>query len=181
MRIEETPLPGAFVMTPEPIADVRGFFARTVDRDAFAAHGLSADFVQASVSFNARAGTLRGLHYQRDPNGEDKLIRVTMGAIHDVIVDVREGSPTRGRWHALRLDAASRRALYVPKGVAHGFVTLVDETEVLYQMTTPYVAEAATGLRWDDPLLAIDWPVTEPILSERDAAWPLLDAKDLAP
>ncbi|WP_372426080.1 dTDP-4-dehydrorhamnose 3,5-epimerase [Salinarimonas chemoclinalis] len=181
MRIEETPLPGAFVITPEPIADARGFFARTVDRAAFAARGLSADFVQASVSFNARAGTLRGLHFQRDPHGEDKLIRVTMGAIHDVIVDLREGSPTRGRWHALRLDAASRAALWVPKGFAHGFVTLVDDTEVLYQMTTPYVPGAAAGLRWDDPSLGIDWPVADPILSERDGTWPLLERSDRLP
>ncbi|WP_029032719.1 dTDP-4-dehydrorhamnose 3,5-epimerase [Salinarimonas rosea] len=181
MLIEETPLPGAFVITPEPIADARGFFARMVDREAFAARGMSADFVQASVSFNARAATLRGLHFQRDPHGEDKLIRVTMGAVHDVIVDLRPGSPTRGRSHALRLDAASRAALYVPKGFAHGFVTLVDETEILYQMTTPYVAGAAAGLRWDDPLLAIDWPVADPILSERDAAWPLLAPADIAP
>ncbi|GGK29271.1 dTDP-4-dehydrorhamnose 3,5-epimerase [Salinarimonas ramus] len=174
MRFSETPLAGAFLIEPEPIADPRGFFARTVDREAFAAHGLDADFVQASVSFNARAGTLRGLHFQRAPHAEDKLVRVTAGAILDVIVDMRPRSPTRWRWHAQPLDAASRAALYVPKGFAHGFVTLVDETEILYQMTTPYVPGAGAGLRWDDPMLAIEWPIRTPILSESDEAWPLL-------
>jgi dTDP-4-dehydrorhamnose 3,5-epimerase len=175
VRFLETPLAGLTVVAPSPIEDTRGFFARMVCTKSFSEFGLDGAFVQSSVSFNRRKGTLRGLHYQREPFAEDKLVRVTAGAIWDVAVDLRPGSPTFRRWHAIQLDAANRLALYVPKGFAHGFCTLEDDTEILYQMTVPYVPGHAAGIRWNDPTLAVRWPVDDPILSESDTALPLVD------
>jgi dTDP-4-dehydrorhamnose 3,5-epimerase len=173
MILRETPLSGAFVVEVEPIRDERGLFARTFDRELFEAHGLAGEIVQASVSFNARAGTLRGMHYQADPHGEDKLVRCVRGAIFDAIVDLRPTSPTYCGWFGVELDASSRRALYVPKGFAHGFQTLSDDAEVLYQMSTPYVGEAGRGVRWDDPAFGISWPDVElRTMSERDRTYP---------
>ncbi|MBA3329158.1 MAG: dTDP-4-dehydrorhamnose 3,5-epimerase family protein, partial [Solirubrobacterales bacterium] len=137
MRFVETPLEGLLVVEPERLGDERGFFARTYDADALG------PVVQMSTSFNVRAGTLRGLHFQADPHGEAKLVRCTQGAIFDLAVDLREGSATRGRWHGLVLDAAGGCALFIPAGFAHGFQTLEDASEVLYAMSTPYVGEAA--------------------------------------
>ncbi len=172
MRFVATPLTGAVLVEIEPNRDERGLFARTFCRDEFAAAGLPGEFVQASVSHNLKRGTLRGLHYQAPPHEEPKLVRCTRGAIHDVIVDLRRASPTHCRWFAVELSAENRRALYVPPGFAHGFQTLVDDTEILYQMAERYVADLARGVRWNDPAFAIDWPIADPFMSERDATYP---------
>jgi dTDP-4-dehydrorhamnose 3,5-epimerase len=170
--LHETPLQGAFVVQPEPVRDERGLFARTFDRDAFAARGLACVVEQSSVSFNLRAGTLRGMHYQAEPHGEEKLVRCVRGAIHDVIVDLRPQSPTFRGWFGVDLDEDNRQALYIPKGMAHGFLTLSDGAEVLYQISTPYVPEAGRGVRYDDPAFAIDWPGAPSVISERDRTYP---------
>ena len=169
-----TPLEGAFAVEIEPIEDERGFFARSFCQEEFRAHGLYPVVAQCNVSFNRRRGTLRGLHYQDKPHEEAKLVRCTLGAVWDVIVDIREDSPTRHRWHAIELTAENRRALYVPRGFAHGFQTLLDDSEVLYQMSEFYHPDSARGLRWDDPALGITWPLPDPILSLRDRAYSLL-------
>lgn len=157
MKFTQTSIEGAWLIEIEPHADARGLFARTVCSSEFASVGLEADFVQQSVSWNPRSGTLRGLHYQAAPHEEVKLVRATRGAIFDVIVDLRQGSLTYGQHVQFELSADNRRQLYIPKGVAHGFQTLVDETEVLYAMTVPFHPDAPRGIRWNDPVLAIDW------------------------
>ena len=175
MIFRETPLKGAFLIEPAPIPDNRGFFARLYCAATFRAHGITDPLDQISMSFNTKAETLRGMHYQKPPHAEAKLIRVTRGAIYDVIVDLRRGSPDFGRWIGVELSAENRHQLFVPKGFAHGFQTLAPETEVLYHISVPYVAEASTGVRWNDPDLAIRWPAPQnPTLSERDAALPSL-------
>ena len=176
MRFTETPLAGAYVIDVEPHADERGAFARTFCAEEFAAHGLDARVAQASISFNRRAGTLRGMHYQAAPHGEAKLIRCTAGAIFDVIVDLRPDSPTYTRHFGVVLTPADRRALYVPVGFAHGFQTLADDSEVLYQMSHPYAPQSARGVRWNDPAFGIVWPQTsERIMNERDRSYPDFD------
>ena len=172
MTIHPTPLTGAFVIEPQRVADARGFFARTFCRRTFAGAGLVDRFEQCSISYTARRGTLRGLHYQADPHGETKLIRCTAGAVWDVWADLRPHSPTYRKWHAVELSADNRLLAYVPPGLAHGFITLTDAAELFYQIDAAYVAEAARGVRWDDPTLAIDWPLEPAVLSDRDAAWP---------
>jgi len=172
MRFLEIRLAGAYVIEIEPHDDSRGFFARTFCRDEMTAAGLPGEFMQASVSYNTRRGTLRGMHFQAAPHEEPKLVRCTRGAIHDVIIDLRPASPTHREWFAIELTAYNWRTLYVPPGFAHGFQTLVDDTEILYQMAEPYVAELARGVRWNDPAFGIEWPFPEPILSERDAGYP---------
>lgn len=169
-----TPLAGAYAVELERLEDERGFFARSFCRDEFRSRGLASVVAQCNVSWNPRRGTLRGLHFQAAPHEEAKLVRCTRGAIWDVIVDLREGSPTRLRWHALELTAENRTALYVPEGLAHGFQTLSDDAEVLYQMSVPYHADLARGVRWDDPRIGIRWPLADPIVSARDRAYPLL-------
>lgn len=172
MRFEELGLSGAFVVEPEPHADERGFFARTWCRDEFAEHGLSIEVAQCSTSYNEHAGTLRGLHFQRAPYEEEKLVRCVRGAILDVVVDLRPDSPTHCSWVGVELDEESRRALYVPKGFAHGFQTLTDAAEVLYMISRPYVPEVSDGVRWDDPAFGIQWPETEArVISPKDLAW----------
>jgi dTDP-4-dehydrorhamnose 3,5-epimerase len=174
MRFEETPLAGAWVIEPERSEDERGFFARTFDAAEFARRGLDSRVVQSSTSYNRRAGTLRGMHYQADPHGEPKLIRCTRGAVFDVIVDLREDSATRLRWFGIELSEDNGRSLYVPIGLAHGFQTLADGSEVHYQIGHEYVPEAARGVRWDDPAFAIDWPAAPAggrIISERDRSY----------
>lgn len=174
MIFRKTRVPGAFVVEPEPAADDRGFFARTWCRETFAARGLAADLDQCSVSHNRRRHTLRGLHLQAAPHEEAKLVRCTQGRLFDVVVDLRPGSDAYGRWDAVELDAGAHRALYVPAGCAHGFQTLEDDTVVFYQIAGAYVPDAARGVRWDDPELAIDWPSRAPVLSARDRALPTL-------
>jgi dTDP-4-dehydrorhamnose 3,5-epimerase len=172
MKFHQTPLPGAFVIELEPRHDERGFFARTFCQDELRARGLDPCVAQCNVSYNRRRGTLRGLHLQRAPHEEDRLVRCTAGSIFDVVVDAREGSPTRGRWHAVTLSAAERNQLYVPKGFAHGFLTLEDDVEVAYQMSVPYAPESAAGYRYDDPTLAIEWPFEPLVVSQRDLELP---------
>jgi dTDP-4-dehydrorhamnose 3,5-epimerase len=166
------PIPGVFVVQIEPLPDARGFFARAWCREEFAAVGLEADLAQCNISFAQRAGTVRGMHYQADPHGEAKLVRCTSGSVHDVLIDLRRHSPTfRASFH-YHLQAESRSALYIPIGVAHGFQTLEDDTEMFYQMSTPYVAEAARGVRWDDPGFDVSWPLPISVISERDLGYP---------
>jgi dTDP-4-dehydrorhamnose 3,5-epimerase len=172
VRFTELPLAGAFVLDLEPFADERGFFARTFDREAFAAHGLATHLEQASVSFNHRRGTLRGLHWQAEPWAEAKLVRCTAGAVFDVLVDLRQGSPTLGRPASVLLDASTRRQVYIPPGFAHGFQTLADDTEISYLISAPFRAEAARGYRFDDPTFDILWPEPIRVISERDRALP---------
>jgi len=175
VRFEETPLPGAWLVELDCHEDERGFFARTFDRADWLARDMDPTVAQCNTSFNERAGTLRGMHFQADPHGEPKLVRCTRGAIWDAIVDLRPESATHRRWFAAELTAANGRALYVPAGMAHGFQTLEDESEVLYMMGHEYVPESARGVRWDDPAFAIEWPEPPPggrILSDRDASYP---------
>jgi dTDP-4-dehydrorhamnose 3,5-epimerase len=175
MKVLETILQGVLILEIEPIADERGFFARTWDRRDLASRGLTADLDQVSIAYNEVAGTLRGLHFQAAPYGEAKTVRCTAGEIFDVAVDLRDGSPTRLRWVGAELSATNRRALFVPEGCAHGYVTLTDRAEVQYQMSTPYRSDAARGYRWNDPTLAIDWPVPIRRISARDAALPYVE------
>jgi dTDP-4-dehydrorhamnose 3,5-epimerase len=173
--LEETSLPGAWIVDLERHGDERGFFARTFDRSEWQARGLNPAVVQCNTSYNVKAGTLRGLHFQAPPHGEPKLVRCTRGAIFDVAVDLRLDSPTRGRWFGIELTAENRRALYIPADLAHGFQTLVDDTEVLYMMGHEYVPESSRGVRWDDPAFGIEWPAAPSgrrTLSERDASYP---------
>jgi dTDP-4-dehydrorhamnose 3,5-epimerase len=172
MRFTETKLKGAYIIEPEPIADERGFFARTFCAREFEAHGLNPRLAQCNISYNARRGTLRGMHYQAAPHQEAKLVRCTMGAIYDVIIDLRPESPTFKHWIAVELTAENRLMLYVPTGFAHGFQTLEDNTEVFYQMSEFYHPECARGVRWDDPAFGIKWPILHPILSNKDRSYP---------
>ncbi len=172
MQLRETIISGAFLIEPERREDERGFFARTWCRREFEQHGLDARLVQCSISYNRMAGTLRGMHFQREPHAEAKLVRCTTGAIHDVILDLRPSSPTYLSWISVELTASNRLALYVPAGLAHGFQTLVDDTEVFYQISEFYHPESADGVRWDDPAFRIRWPLPNPILSSKDKQYP---------
>jgi dTDP-4-dehydrorhamnose 3,5-epimerase len=171
MIFQSTPLPGAFVVEPERRFDERGYFARTWCRREFATAGLHTDFVQSSVSKSLRHGTLRGMHWQAAPHAETKLVRCVRGAIWDAIIDLRPASPTFLQHLAVELTAESGLALYIPEGFAHGFVTLADETDVLYDMSNYFEPSAARGVRWNDPVFGIPWPVAAPILHPRDAAY----------
>ena len=173
MIFTETPIPGAFEVEIEPIRDERGWFGRSFDREEFERRGLEPAVVHANTSFNERAGTLRGLHYQADPDGEPKLVRCTRGAIFDVIVDLRPDSGAYKRWHGVELTPDNAKMLYIPVGVAHGFQTLTDGAEVGYLMGHEYVPEAARGVRWDDPAFAIEWPPADlRVISEKDSSYP---------
>jgi dTDP-4-dehydrorhamnose 3,5-epimerase len=173
VNLRETELPGAFVIELDPREDERGSFTRVWDGPELERHGLDARIAQCSVSFNRRAGTLRGLHYQADPHAETKVLRCTRGALFDVIVDVRPESPAFKGWLGVELREGDGRALYVPAGFAHGFQTLEDDTEVFYAISVPYEPSAGRGVRWDDPAFAIDWPsAVERTISERDRTWP---------
>jgi dTDP-4-dehydrorhamnose 3,5-epimerase len=181
MIFQETRLAGAYVILPEKRSDDRGFFARTWCAEEFGARGLSERFVQSSISFSPTRGTLRGLHYQRPPHAEAKLIRCSRGAIYDVIVDLRPESPTYGQWLGVEMRGGGGEMLYVPERFAHGFQTLLPDTEVEYMMSAAYRPDAATGLRPDDPLLDISWPLAVTRISERDRSWPLLAAEGAPP
>lgn len=172
MIFEATDLPGAFVITPELHADGRGFFARTYCRDEFKLHGIDFDVVQCNVSFNARSGTLRGMHYQAPPKAEAKLIACTCGAVYDVIIDLGRGSETPPHWFGVELSAENHKMLFVPEGFAHGFQTLQDNTTMFYQMSEFYSCEHACGVRWDDPAFGIDWPLNVTSISDKDRMYP---------
>ncbi len=175
MKIQPTDIAGVFIIDLEPRGDERGFFARTFCRDEFAAAGLDPDVSQCNLSWQRQAGTTRGLHLQAPPHGEAKLIRCVRGAIFDVAVDVRPGSPTLGRHVAVQLSADNRRAFYIAPGLAHGFQALSDDTEILYQMSTPYAPQAQFGYHHASPALAIPWPLPVTVLSPKDAALPPFD------
>jgi dTDP-4-dehydrorhamnose 3,5-epimerase len=172
MRFEPTAIPGVVVVDVDRHVDERGFFARSWCAEEFAAAGLPSDLVQCSISWNERRHTLRGMHWQAAPHGEGKLVRCTRGAIHDVVVDLRPESPTFLENVAVELDEDNRRALFVPAGVAHGFLTLSGRTEVAYQMDTPYVPAAARGARWDDAAFGIEWPAPPAVIADRDRSYP---------
>jgi dTDP-4-dehydrorhamnose 3,5-epimerase len=174
VRFVQTKLAGAFIIEMEPREDERGFFARTFCAREFEEQGLSGRFVQCSISLNRKKGTLRGLHYQLPPACEVKLVRCTAGALYDVIVDLRRDSATYLQHVGVELTARNRRALYAPFLFGHGFQTLADETEALYQINEYYVPEASSGVRYNDPKLGIQWPLPVAAISERDANWPLL-------
>lgn len=170
------PLAGAYRIEPEPATDERGFFARVWCAQEFAARGLRTDFVQSSISFNRRRGTLRGLHYQAPPCAETKLVRCIRGAAFDVIVDLRPDSSTFQQWYACELTAENRHAVYVPEGLAHGFQTLADDTELLYEITAHHSPEHARGIHWNDQRLRIEWPIETPVIvSQKDQQLPGLD------
>jgi dTDP-4-dehydrorhamnose 3,5-epimerase len=172
MRFIPTKIEGAWLIEPEPIADERGFFARVFCREEFADQGLNPDLAQGNVSWNRAKGTLRGLHYQAPPHQEAKLVRCTCGAIWDVALDLRVGSPTYLAWAGYELSAANRSMLYVPEGCAHGFMTLTDGAEITYHMSSPYAPAAARGVRWNDPAFGIDWPGEVAVINQRDASYP---------
>jgi dTDP-4-dehydrorhamnose 3,5-epimerase len=178
MIFEATPLAGTYLVDLERHEDSRGFFARSYCADEFEAKGLVSEWPQSNVSFNRLKGTLRGLHYNAEPYGETKLVRCTVGAIYDVIVDLRPDSATTMSWIGVELSAKTGRALYVPAGLAHGFITLVDDTEVFYQMSNRYIPQAARGLRYDDPVLGVSWPIPAEVVSQRDRSYPDLDLRD---
>lgn len=173
MKFTETGIAGAWRVDIELHADSRGFFARSFCRQEFARHGMSDRVVQCNISWNERAGTLRGMHYQLAPSAEAKLVRCTRGRLFDAIVDLRPESPSHLRWIGIELTAESRNALFVPEGCAHGFQTLVDDTEVFYQMSEFYAPELARGFRWDDPSFGIEWPLAPSTISDQDRGLPL--------
>jgi dTDP-4-dehydrorhamnose 3,5-epimerase len=172
MNFHDTKLSGVLEIHLDPKPDERGFFARSWCLKEFEEHGLNPSLVQCNVSFNARTGTLRGLHYQAPPYPETKLVRCTKGAIYDVVVDLRPQSPTYKQWIGATLTAENRQMLYVPEGCAHGFLTLEDETEVFYQMSEFYHADLGRGVRWNDPAFGIEWPREAELMSDRDRAYP---------
>jgi len=172
LRFGRTELADAWLVELEPARDARGFFARTFDLEEFAGRSLETSYPQHSVSFTACAGSLRGMHFQRAPHAEVKLVRCIRGAIWDVIIDIRPESPTYCRWQSFELTGASGRQLYIPKGFAHGFQTLTADVEVSYLISTPYAPLSAFGIRYDDPIFGIEWPLPVTDISEKDVKWP---------
>jgi dTDP-4-dehydrorhamnose 3,5-epimerase len=178
MTFTETALAGAWLIDIARIDDERGFFARTFLPEEFTSRGLDPTLAQCNIAFNRRRGTIRGLHFQRAPFDETKIIRCTRGAVCDVILDLRANSPTFRRWLAVELTSDNHRMLYVPRGMAHGYQTLTDDAETYYHVSAPYSAPHAAGVRWNDPAFAIDWPLGEPtVISGRDRAWPDFDGR----
>jgi dTDP-4-dehydrorhamnose 3,5-epimerase len=174
MLVEKTKLPDVMLITPRRFGDARGWFMETFNAPRMAEAGLAMNWVQDNQSYSAAKGTLRGLHYQRPPHAQDKLVRCSRGALLDVAVDFRTGSPTFGKWISVELSAENGRQLLVPKGFLHGFVTLTDDTEVQYKCTDVYAPDCDGAVRWDDPEIGIDWGTTAPILSDKDAKAPLM-------
>ena len=172
MRFLETPLKGAYLIETEPVEDERGSFARVFCREEFADQGLETEFVQNSISTNIKRGTLRGMHYQAEPHSEVKLVQCLRGALYDVIIDLRPQSETYCRWYGAELSAPNGRLLYVPQGFAHGFQTLCDDTAVYYMISAFYDPQSARGVRWNDPVFGIKWPVKDPVISEKDRQLP---------
>jgi dTDP-4-dehydrorhamnose 3,5-epimerase len=172
LKFIETIIPGVYIIELEPVTDQRGFFARTWCSSKFAEHGLCGTFVQNSISYNYKKGTLRGMHYQSYPHEEEKLISCNKGVIYDVAVDLRSDSITYRKWTATELSAENRKIIYIPKGVAHGFQTLSDDSEVFYSISQYYHPESAHGIRWDDPAFSIEWPyVDQRIISDQDKSY----------
>jgi len=174
MNFRKLAIRGAYLIEPEPLVDHRGFFTRIWCRDEFACQGITRPFDQSSMSHNTKRGTIRGLHFQSAPHEEAKLVSCPAGAIFDVVVDLRPNSPTFASWVGVEISAANHKMIYVPEGCAHGFQAVSDCSDVVYQIAGPFHPESAGGLRWDDPDLAIDWPISDPIMSERDAKLPFL-------
>jgi dTDP-4-dehydrorhamnose 3,5-epimerase len=174
MKLYETKLPGVKLIEPAVFGDHRGFFMENYNEELFHRHGIMHRFVQDNHSLSVEAGVLRGLHYQLNPKAQTKLVRVTAGAVYDVVVDIRRGSPTYGKWQGFILSASNKRQLLVPKGFAHGYCTLVPNTEVQYKVDEFYSREYDRGIAWNDPALDIDWPISSPILSEKDGKHPTL-------
>ena len=177
MIFNATQLDDAWVINLEPREDERGFFARIWCRQELAAHGLDTEIAQESLSFNRHRGTVRGLHFQRAPHEETKIVRCTRGGIFDVIVDLRPQSPSYLRWQGFELTEENRKALYVPKGFAHGFQTLADNAEIVYQISEFYAPNSAGGYRYDDAAFRITWPLPVTVISERDLSWPAFKAR----
>jgi dTDP-4-dehydrorhamnose 3,5-epimerase len=180
MKITETELEGLRIIEPVVFGDHRGWFMETYSEEIFREHGVSLNFVQDNHSYSAAKGTLRGLHYQLNPKAQTKLVRCTRGSIYDVAVDVRKGSPTFGQWFGIELSAENKKQLFIPKGFAHGFMTLVEEAEVQYRVDEFYAPECDGGILWNDPLIGIEWPIdVTPVLSAKDEKAPLLKDTDL--
>ena len=179
MKFVETELKGAFIIEPEILEDERGFFARTWCRKEFEQYGLNPKMAQCNISFNRNKGTLRGMHYQAPPFEEAKLVRCTMGAVHDVIIDLRPNSKTFMQWIDVELSAENRRMIYIPEGFAHGFLTLENDTEVFYQMSEFYAPEYARGVRWNDPKFSVQWPDDVRIISEKDKNFKDFDSESI--
>jgi dTDP-4-dehydrorhamnose 3,5-epimerase len=180
MLFQDTGFAGLFLIELDLVRDERGYFARTFCVNTFKQHGLQTDYPQNSTSFSAKSGTVRGMHFQKAPHGEAKLIRCTRGAIHDVVIDIRPGSATYLKHYGVELAEGDGRELYVPDGFAHGFQTLRDASEVHYMLSTRYVPDAASGFRWDDPAFELSWPRPITVISDRDRKWPLLDERTTA-
>ena len=176
MIFNQTPLLGAYTIDLEKRGDNRGFFARVFCQEEFAKHNLITQFLQVNNSLSAKKGTLRGMHYQLPPAAEVKVVRCIKGALFDVILDLRPNSPTFKKWYVAELNAENRRMMYVPRGFAHGLVTLSDDTEVLYWVSAFYSPENERGVRFDDPAIGIDWPISPSETSEKDCKWPDLDS-----
>ena len=174
MTVRTTRIPGMLVIEPGVATDERGFFAELFQQRELAARGWTGRFVRSALSHNRSRGTLRGLHYQRAPHADAKLVTCVRGALCDVVADVRPESPAFGTWESVELTDANRACVFVPEGVAHGFETLADDTTVLYHLGAYYDREASTGVRWDDPTLSIAWPLAPAVLSDQDRAWGLL-------
>jgi len=173
MIYQPSKLSGAWIIDIEPIEDSRGFFATTWLPDQLRQRGMDTSLAQCNLAFNLKKGTLRGMHFQKAPHGQAKMIRATRGALVDVIIDLREDSPTYCHWDAVELSADNHRMLYIPEGMAHGYITLADNTEAYYHVSGPWVPAAESGVRWDDPAFAIEWPFSPSVISDRDQRWPL--------
>lgn len=174
MQFTTSRIPGAWVIDPSPIRDVRGFFAMTWLPEEFSRHGIDPALAQCNVAFNYKRGTLRGMHFQKAPHAQAKIVRATRGALLDVIVDLRPESPAYRQWDAVELTADNLRMLYVPEGIAHGYLTLTDNVEAYYHASSPWAPAAESGVRWNDPAIGITWPFEPVVISEKDRHWPLL-------
>jgi dTDP-4-dehydrorhamnose 3,5-epimerase len=174
MIFTETKIRGVWIIDVEPRVDYRGMFARSWCARELAEHGIEMSIAQCNVSVNTKRGTLRGMHYQQEPHPERKVVRCTRGALYDVVVDLRESSPTKHQWVSAELTEDNHRAVYIPPGCAHGFQTLADDTEIEYQLSEFFYPDLYTGVRYDDPAFGIEWPVGDVIVIERDASYPLV-------
>jgi dTDP-4-dehydrorhamnose 3,5-epimerase len=175
MKFTESRIPGAWIIDVSEIHDDRGFFAMTWLPDEFTQRGLDPSLAQCNLAFNHKRGTLRGMHFQKAPHEQVKIIRCTRGALLDVIVDLRPASPAYRQWEAVELTADNHRMLYMPKGIAHGYITLTDGAEAYYHASTPWAPAAESGVRWNDPAFGIAWPFEPNIVSAKDNAWPLVE------